>query len=592
MKKIIIVLIFSLIALNCPLYAQISKIAENILGAKPEAVAEVVQDSAKKADSLRITELTKQIQQMKLNEIVYLNELEEYRSVTISDSIRKAHRKARIDSLRKVTPGAPVIIDDYALYTFYTARGGLSIKDRAGNTEKKILELGKTRSVKPDSLYLFRWEDGSQIDIMYGGKVITSLTRDDALWMDTTIDSLAVIQRTAIVDAVKILQKKNSLTQVFKRIGLFAMVIAIQTAFIFATNRLYRKSKRRIIRTARRRFKPVVVRNYEFLTVRREIHMVVFAGNILRYVFIFIQLVITIPILFSIFPHTKDLAMIIWGYIITPVKSIFSAILAYIPNLFYIAAIYYSIKYLIKGVFFMAKEIESERLKLPGFYPDWAIPTYQIIRFLLYAFMIAMIYNYLPGSDKGVFQSISVFVGLIISLGSTAFIGNIIAGLVITYMRPFGIGDRIKLNDTTGNVIEKSLFVTRIRTPKNEIITIPNSFILSSQTTNYSVSAKDYGLIVHSDVAVGYDIPWQKAHECLIKAAKATSRTIKTKAPFVLDLGLEDYYNMYQINVYISDANVIPLVLTELNSRIQDLFLEEGIDLEAPLLVSERKVSQ
>jgi small-conductance mechanosensitive channel len=280
--------------------------------------------------------------------------------------------------------------------------------------------------------------------------------------------------------------------------------------------------------------------------------------------------------------------MTILGYIWAPIKSIFVSVITYIPNLFYIAAIYYSIKYLIKGVNFLAKEIESGRLKLPGFYPDWAIPTYHIIRFLLYAFMIAMIYSYLPGSEKGVFQGISVFVGLIISLGSSAFIGNIIAGLVITYMRPFSIGDRIKLNETTGNVIEKSLFVTRIKTPKNEVITIPNSFILSSQTTNYSVSAKNYGLIVHSDVGIGYDVPWQKAHECLIKAAKATGGTIKTKPPFVLDLGLEDYYNVYQINVYIADANKIPIVITELNSRIQDVFLEEGINIECPLLVSER----
>ena len=592
MKKIIFVLFLSLIAFHRLSYAQISKIAENILGVIPETLSESGKDSTATSDSLKIAALTLQIQQMKLNELVYLNELEKSRSATISDSIRQAQHKARIDSLREVTPGVPVIIDDQILYTFYTARGGLSIKDRAGNNEKKILELGKTRSVKPDSLYLFRWEDGSQIDIMYSDKVITSLTRNDALWMNTTIGSLAEIQRTAIVDAVKILQKKNSLAQLAKRIGLFALVIAIQVVFIFATNWLYRKSKRRIIRTARRKFKPVVIRNYEFLTVRREIHMMVFASNILRYVFILIQLVITIPILFSIFPHTKDLAMIIWGYITTPVKSIFSSVVAYIPNLFYIVVIYYSIKYLIKGVNFLAKEIESERLKIPGFYPDWAIPTYHIIRFLLYAFMIAMIYNYLPGSDKGVFQSISVFVGLIISLGSTAFIGNIIAGLVITYMRPFGIGDRIKLNETTGNVIEKSLFVTRIKTPKNEVITIPNSFILSSQTTNYSVSAKDYGLIVHSNVGLGYEVPWQKAHECLIKAAKATSGTIKTKTPFVLDMGLEDYYNMYQINVYISDANKIPFVITELNSKIQDVFLEEGIEIELPLLVSERKANK
>ncbi len=141
-------------------------------------------------------------------------------------------------------------------------------------------------------------------------------------------------------------------------------------------------------------------------------------------------------------------------------------IIDYVPNLFTIVVIWYAVKYLVRMVLYLAREIEAGRLKFNGFYPDWAMPTFHIVRFLLYAFMIAMIYPYLPGSDSGVFQGISVFVGLIVSLGSSTVIGNIIAGLVITYMRPFKMGDRIKLNDTTCDIIEKTPLVTRIRTPK------------------------------------------------------------------------------------------------------------------------------
>jgi small-conductance mechanosensitive channel len=280
--------------------------------------------------------------------------------------------------------------------------------------------------------------------------------------------------------------------------------------------------------------------------------------------------------------------MTLFGYILTPLKSIFASVIGYIPNLFTIIIIYYLIKFLIRGVKFLASEIEGERLKIPGFYPDWAMPTFNIVRFLLIAFMIAMIYPYLPGSSSGVFQGVSVFVGLIVSLGSGSAIGNIIAGLVITYMRPFRIGDRIKLGEVIGDVIEKTPFVTRLKTPRNEIITMPNSSILSSQVTNLTLSASDYGLIVHANVAVGYEVPWQVAHELLIKAAKATENTIKEREPFVFDLGLEDYYNTYQINVYIDDANKMLKVITDLNSNIQNMFLAEGIDLESPILISER----
>lgn len=226
--------------------------------------------------------------------------------------------------------------------------------------------------------------------------------------------------------------------------------------------------------------------------------------------------------------------------------------------------------------------MQSERLKLRGFYPDWAIPTYHIIRFLLYAFMIAMIYPYLPGSNSGVFQGISVFVGLIVSLGSSTVIGNIIAGLVITYMRPFKIGDRIKLNDTTGNVVEKTPLVTRIRTPKNEVVTIPNSFVMSSHTVNFSQSAREYGLIIHSEVSIGYDVPWRVVNKLLIEAALNTPGVVDDPRPFVLSTSLSDWYPVYQVNAYIKDADCLAEIYSDLHQNIQDRFNEAGVEIMSP----------
>ncbi len=135
-----------------------------------------------------------------------------------------------------------------------------------------------------------------------------------------------------------------------------------------------------------------------------------------------------------------------------------------------------AVKYLVRLVHYLASEIQSERLKISGFYADWAMPTFHIVRFLLICIYDCYDLSLSAGFQVGRFPGISVFVGLIVSLGSSTVIGNIIAGLVITYMRPFKLGDRIKLNDTTGNVIEKTPLVTRIRTPKNEVVTIPKLF--------------------------------------------------------------------------------------------------------------------
>jgi small-conductance mechanosensitive channel len=293
-------------------------------------------------------------------------------------------------------------------------------------------------------------------------------------------------------------------------------------------------------------------------------------------------LLITVPLLFAIFPQTKGLAYQIFSYIWNPIKNILVGIVDYIPNLFAILIICFAVKYLVRLVHYLSREVEAGRLKFGGFYPDWAMPTYHIIRFLLYAFMIAMIYPYLPGAKNGVFQGISVFVGLIISLGSSTVIGNVIAGLVITYMRPFKLGDRIQLNDTTGNVIEKTPLVTRIKTPKNEVVTIPNSFIMSSHTVNYSASAREYGLIIHSEVTIGYDVPWRQVHQLLIEAALNTPGVIDDPRPFVLETSLSDWYPVYQINAYIREADKLAQIYSDLHQNIQDRFNEAGVEIMSP----------
>ncbi|WP_317418333.1 mechanosensitive ion channel family protein, partial [Phocaeicola coprophilus] len=356
--------------------------------------------------------------------------------------------------------------------------------------------------------------------------------------------------------------------------------------------RLFRKLKVRIVRLRNTRLKPFSIQDYELLDTQKQVKLLIFLANLVRYVFMFLQLLLTVPLLFSIFPKTKSFAYLLLSYIWEPIRSILVGIVSYIPNLFTIFVIYMAIRYLVRLVRYLAGEVQSERLKLRGFYPDWAIPTYHIIRFLLYAFMIAMIYPYLPGSNSGVFQGISVFVGLIVSLGSSTVIGNIIAGLVITYMRPFKIGDRIKLNDTTGNVVEKTPLVTRIRTPKNEVVTIPNSFVMSSHTVNFSQSAREYGLIIHSEVSIGYDVPWRVVNKLLIEAALNTPGVVDDPRPFVLSTSLSDWYPVYQVNAYIKDADCLAEIYSDLHQNIQDRFNEAGVEIMSPHYMAVRVMLQ
>ncbi|RZA04271.1 MAG: mechanosensitive ion channel family protein, partial [Moraxellaceae bacterium] len=194
------------------------------------------------------------------------------------------------------------------------------------------------------------------------------------------------------------------------------------------------------------------------------------------------------------------------------------------------------------------------------------------------------IFPFLPGSSSPAFQGVSVFLGILISLGSSSAITNIVAGLVITYMRPFRIGDRVKIGEVVGDVMEKSMLVTRIKTIKNEDITVPNSLVLSSSTVNYSSHTKNekQGLIVHYTVTVGYDVPWQQVYHLLVEAALKSEHVQSEPKPFVLQTSLDHYYISYQINAYTKEANKQATIYSNILENIQDVFHEAGIEIMSP----------
>ena len=568
-----------------------AQLVEKVLDILNEDTLGTVVAQKPDTDSLHLLKIKEDLETSRLNEANLRMEIEQMKlKYDAADSLKLAKQRLRIDSLRRMTPGIPVIVEGDTLYYLFAKRGGHTPQQRAEMNAAAITELGKRFNLQPDSVYI----DSSDIvtDLMYGNKVLSSFTDQDGLWEGCSRDQVAAAKRKVIVDKLKVMKDEHSLWQLGKRILYFILVIVGQFLLFKLTIWLFNKLKARIQRLKDTKLKPISIQDYELLDTQKQVNLLVFLASLLRYAVMLLQLILTVPLLFAIFPQTKDLAYKLFSYIWDPIKSIFLGIVEYIPNLFTIFVIWLAVKYLVRLVRYLASEIQSERLKIGGFYADWAMPTFHIVRFLLYAFMIAMIYPYLPGSKSGVFQGISVFVGLIVSLGSSTVIGNIIAGLVITYMRPFKLGDRIKLNDTTGNVIEKTPLVTRIRTPKNEVVTIPNSFIMSSHTVNFSQSARDYGLIIHSEVSIGYDIPWRKTHQLLIEAALNTPGVMDDPRPFVLETSLQDYYPVYQVNAYIKDANQLAQVYSDLHQNIQDRFNEEGIEIMSPHYIATRDGSE
>ena len=290
------------------------------------------------------------------------------------------------------------------------------------------------------------------------------------------------------------------------------------------------------------RIRSLRIQKLELVSAERITDLLITFARGVRLLATLVLLYIYLPLVFSFFPWTRGYAGVLFEYVLQPVRLVGAAIAEYIPKLLFVAVIALVAHYAIKLVRFFFVEVGKGTIEWPGFYADWANPTFKIARFLIIVLAAVAAFPYLPGSKSPAFQGISLFLGLLFSLGSTSAVANLVGGVVLTYTRAFQIGDRVKIGETIGDVVEKTLLVTRVRTIKNVDISIPNSMVLSSHIINFSSSAQQHGLILHTSVTIGYDAPWRTVHELLLAAAAATPGILKEPRPFVFQTSLDDFY--------------------------------------------------
>ena len=289
-----------------------------------------------------------------------------------------------------------------------------------------------------------------------------------------------------------------------------------------------------------------------------------------------------LALVLGLFPQSHGLAEKLLDYALAPLGAFVSGLIGFVPNLIFIVVTLAIVRYLLKLLHLIFDELGRGRLRLPGFHADWAEPTWQISRFLAVAFTIVVIFPYLPGSDSPAFKGVSVFLGVLLSLGSGSAISNSVSGAIMTYMRPFATGDRVKIADTTGDVLEKSLLTTRLRTIKNEVVVIPNALVLGSHIVNYSAALEHGGLILHTEATIGYDVPWRKVHRLLSEAAASVEGVEKTPAPFILQKELGDYAVRYELNAFTRKPNDMAVLYSRLHQAVQDRFNAEGVEIMSP----------
>ena len=407
-------------------------------------------------------------------------------------------------------------------------------------------------------------------------------------WLRELIENLGNVVNSFILSVTKSERLAASLDDV-----IFSLIFLV---FLIFTMRLARRLLNRLIRKLESwrgtKIPPIRVQSFELISADRLTDTLKWAVQKTKIVVYLILLYIFIPVFFSYFPRTRYYVLGYLDYFIAPFRAIFQGILDFIPNLVFIAITIYVVRYVLRLLRLFFSEIESGRITFKGFHKDWAAPTFKLSKFLLIVFTIVLISPYMPGFGSPAFQGISIFFGILLSLGSTAAIANIVAGAALTYMRPFKVGDRVKIADTVGDVVEKTLLITRVQTIKNVEVTIPNSMVLGSHMINFSVLAQESKLIIHTSVTIGYDVPWRQVHELLIGAARDTKGVVQEPPPFVLQTALNDFSVAYELNAYTADAQHLMGIQSELHQNIQDRFNEAGVEIMSPTYAALRDGNQ
>jgi small-conductance mechanosensitive channel len=477
---------------------------------------------------------------------------------------------------------ANVTAGDQVVFPVTANLGPFAPSDRAAALTHKLQMFIADKEEAPDDIKAVENENGT--DIVGDDDVLMRVTDQDADFDDIgrSRQALAADHVARLRAAVTRVRDENS----GKSLTLGAIKAAAATAVLlllflmmhFVFPRVYAAIEDR----GGSRIRPLRFQSLEIMSRERITGLLLQLARVCRFALTIVLLYFFIPLVFSFFAATRQFGYELVHYVMEPIAAGWQGFLHYLPRLLVVVIIAFFAFQAQKLTRFLFREIERGTIVWPGFYPEWAMPTYRIVEILLFAFALVVAFPYLPGSDSAAFRGVSIFLGVLLSLGSSSAIANVVAGVLLTYTRAFRIGDRVQIDNTVGDIIEKTLLATHVRTIKNVDITIPNGLVLGAHIVNYSRSTAAEPLILNMELTLGYDIAWPTVHKLLLTAVDATPGLLKEPKPFVLQTALDDFYVRYQVNAHTAQPSEMALIYSDLNRNILDGFNEAGVEIMSP----------
>lgn len=481
---------------------------------------------------------------------------------------------------------APVLIEGEPIIWVHGGAGAYTPEFRAARITRRIDEVVHDRTLRDIAVTITEVEGVSELRA--GSHLLMTITPRDAALVGVPRVSLAQQYARVFEDAIRN-ERLRYAPATLLRSGVYGLVATVVlAAAVWLILRVTGALRRALTRRLARRSDTLRAVRAEVLKgapLGRTIRRVMFGVRLLA---ILLALDLYLTYVLGLFPWTRAISHHLLDYVFAPLRALGAAFVGYLPNLLFLLVITGFITLSIRIVRAFFRQIADGRLTFASFPAEWASPTDKIIRVLLIAFGVVVAFPFLPASSSPAFTGVSVFMGVLVSLASSSALSNMIAGIVLTYTGAFRLGDRVKIADAFGDIIATSLLATRVRTIKNEEVTIPNSLVLGSAVTNYTREAQTRGLILHTTVTIGYGTPWRQVHTLLVEAALATRGILADPKPFVWQTALNDFYVTYELNAYTASPQDMIDIYAALHAAIQDAFYAAGVEIMSPHYASLR----
>ncbi len=481
----------------------------------------------------------------------------------------------------EVVDTAPVVVNG-KMWFHVVGMSAYPAERRAREIARRIKALALDQTFDAETLLVK--DAGAYHEIIPGesGKPILRVLQADAKFEGVRRTVLAETLRIRIVESITEYRHDHKpavlLTNALYALGSMFVLAALLFFVVWGFRRINGFLERRI----KRRMKNLEERSHRIFRGEQFWTLVHGALQILRALIVLSLIYGFASFALSLFPQTRYTAHMLFQFVAAPLGDMVKAFIDSIPSLVFLVVWFYIARSGLKVARSVFAAIDTGRLQIKNFQVEWAWPTYRIVRLGIILFALVIAYPYIPGSQSAAFKGFSILLGVLFSLGSTSVISNVIAGYTMTYRRAFRIGDRVKIADTIGDVTEMRVLVTHVRTAKNEEVVIPNSTILNGEVTNYSTMARDQGLILHTTVGIGYDVPWRQVEAMLLLAAEKTKGLLKEPKPFIRQKSLGDFAVNYELNAYCDNASLMISLYTDMHRNIQDVFNENGVQIMSP----------